>query len=118
LKRQNPKFDIIIGKGVERIVGNRLKFPSEAIDLPSAYLNKQRQEENYRRYNEICNAVLNGRPVPPRVFKKARTKESHRNLQKIIVQKPPKGYPTIVAVRLVSLGYSARRKYSNTKSKS
>jgi hypothetical protein len=66
VENAQPKFIIVIGKGVERAVGSRLKFPYEAIDLPQARLSSDRQYENYRRYNEICRAILNGETVQKR----------------------------------------------------
>jgi hypothetical protein len=58
VENAQPKFIIVIGKGVERAVRSKLEFPYEAIDLPQAHLSGQKQDENYRRYSEICSTVV------------------------------------------------------------
>jgi len=66
VEQAEPKFVIIIGKGVEKIVGHKLKIPFEVIDLPSAWLDASSLRGNFRRYTEICTAILNNQPPPPR----------------------------------------------------
>jgi hypothetical protein len=63
IEESKPKFVIVIGKGVEKLVGAKLKFPYETIDLPQSHLSRQKQLENYRRYSEICTAILSGKAV-------------------------------------------------------
>jgi hypothetical protein len=63
IKEAHPKFIIVMGKGVERVLGSRLKFPYEAIALPQAHDTKQEQEAKLRRYNEICNTILAGKTI-------------------------------------------------------
>ncbi|MDI9578819.1 MAG: hypothetical protein QM398_11880 [Thermoproteota archaeon] len=66
VEQAEPKFVIIIGKGVEKIISHKLRIPFEAIDLPSAYIDATKLRSNYRRYTEICTAILNNQPTPPR----------------------------------------------------
>jgi hypothetical protein len=63
IEESQPKFVIVIGKGVGKLVGGKLKFPYETIDLPQSRLSGQEQLENYKRYSEICTAILSGKAV-------------------------------------------------------
>ena len=61
-----PKYIIVIGKGVAKTLASRLRVPKETIDLPQAHIPRQQQLDNFKRYNEICNAIVKGKPVPKR----------------------------------------------------
>ena len=63
IEEAQPKFIIVIGKGVERVIGSRLKFPYEAIALPQTPGPIKWQRANYRRYSEICNSILVGKTI-------------------------------------------------------
>jgi hypothetical protein len=119
IKDEKPKYVIVIGKGVEKIIGYKLKVPYEAIDLPSAHIPRQKRIENLRRYSQICNAVINGKPVPTQNSLKTILPKNPSNLTsninlispKFPLQKTPPSYPktanSIVSNRLIALGYSS-----------
>jgi hypothetical protein len=105
VENAQPKFIIVIGKGVERALGSRLKFPYEAIDLPQARLSSDRQYENYRRYNEICSAVVKGEIVQIRQMAIQRKPAVTLNVvnQKLVRSRARMG--ALVENGMASLGY-------------
>jgi len=57
IEESNPKFIIIIGKKVEKILLSKLeelKIPLKTIPQPQARGNSQEQLERYREYQRIC----------------------------------------------------------------
>jgi hypothetical protein len=101
-----PKFVIIIGKGVEKIVKPNLKFPFESIDLPQARLSSKEQKANFRRYSEICSSITNGK-IPPTLSPTIeRTRKTSENEAIIKTNKQSKkSNNNIVANKLLSKGY-------------
>lgn len=66
IETAKPKYVIIIGQGVSDIIEGRLKVPHETINLPTAHQPAAELLKDFQRYSEVCNAVLQGDPVPPR----------------------------------------------------
>lgn len=104
IQSAQPKYIVVIGKGVENIVGRRFKVHHEAIDLPTTYKAAEELRADYRRYSEICTAILSGRVVPPR----------YPGNPAFEVSKPVTTSGCSVEQKLASLGYSS---YGNEWSK-
>jgi hypothetical protein len=66
IEAAKPKYIIVVGKGVSEIIESQLKVPHETIDLPSAHKPASELLKDFRRYCEVCDAVLENKPVHSR----------------------------------------------------
>ena len=107
IEEAQPKFIIVIGKGVERVIGSKLKVPYEAIALPQTHETKEKQQANLRRYSEICNSILAGKAVTPPTTRtvSSESKPSNQNSPIRTQAHPQYTMATSLESKLVTLGY-------------